>query len=140
MAGEGEFLRWQVARRALCPIFYGSVTDRLFRLSLVIERHPPDFLDLFVLSEAADADMAAAQIVVPVPVHAAQGTFVVDLPAVSENGKRIGNARRAGVHDGARRTANRALPVADFGTVQPTCGLRRERQGDRGVVSLVYEG
>ena len=63
--------------------------------ALVLERHRPDLFDPFVRGEAPDADMAAAQIAVRVPVDAARGALVVDLPAVRENAKRVGNTLAA---------------------------------------------
>ncbi len=72
--------------------------------------------------------------------HGARGTFIVDLPAVGENAKRIGDAAGAGVHHGAQRTAHRAQPVADCGAVQPARSLSRMCQGDHGVIGLLDVG
>ena len=71
----------------------------------VPERHHPDLLDPFALGEAPDADIAAEQIAVRVPVHAARGASAIDLPAIGGNAECFGDAARAGVHVGARRTA-----------------------------------
>ena len=89
---------------------------------LVFEHHRPDLLDPFVLGEAPDADMAAAQIAVPVPVHAARGAVVIDLSAVGENAKRGSDSAGAGNRDGARRAADRAQLVANRGAVRKRSG------------------
>ena len=72
--------------------------------TLLFECHRPDLLDPFVLGEAPDADMAAAEVAVPIRVDAARRSFVVDLPAVGENAKRFGDAAGASSHYGANDT------------------------------------
>ena len=86
------------------------------------------------------ADVAAPQIAVPVPVHAARGAFVVDLPTPGENAQRVGDAPRAGGHLRTRPAADRPQPVADGRAVQPAGGLRGKRQDDRGVIGLLDVG
>ena len=106
-------------------------------MGLILERDRLEVFDLLIFGETPDADMAAAQVAVLIPVQRDGGALVVDLPALREDAKSGGDAFRTSDHDLARLAADGAQPVADGGPVDAARGLGRECERDSGVIGLL---
>ena len=95
-----------------------------------------DFFDVSVGGEAPHTDVAAAQVSVDVPIGGNGDPFVVNLFPVVQEFEGFDYALRGGSDDLARRGADLAKVVADFGSFQSAGGLGGKGDGDDGVVGL----